>query len=301
MQITLQELQVFITVVDTSSITSAAERLEQTVSGVSRALARLEDKLQTTLLQRTTRRLELTEEGRAFLSYARGILRSVEEAEEQMAARQKYPSGLLRIDAATPFMLHVITPLVKSFRTRYPQIELELNSNEGITDLIEKRTDVAFRIGKLEDSTLHARPIGSSKVRILASPGYLQQHGTPKSVEQLVQHTLLGFTKPELLNKWPVQGHDGEMLHIKPTVTSSSGETLLQLALSDVGITCLSDFMTQRECHAGRLVQLFPEQTVEVNQSINAVYYRNTALSSRINSFINHIIEELGERPFDVP
>ncbi|WP_444904852.1 LysR substrate-binding domain-containing protein [Microbulbifer sp. CnH-101-E] len=299
MQVTLQELQVFTTVVDTASITSAAERLEQTVSGVSRALARLENKLQTTLLQRTTRRLELTEEGQAFLKYARDILASVEEAEEQMAARKKHPSGLLRIDAATPFMLHVIAPMVNSFRTKYPQIELELNSNEGITDLIEKRTDVAIRIGKLQDSTLYARPIGSSRVRILASPGYLQQHGTPEDVEQLAQHTLLGFTKPESLNKWPLYEQSGDMLHIKPTITSSSGETLRQLALSDAGIVCLSDFMTKRDRQAGRLVQLFSSETLDMKQSINAVYYRNTALSSRITSFLNHILEELGDQPFD--
>ncbi|WP_444939253.1 LysR substrate-binding domain-containing protein [Microbulbifer sp. JMSA002] len=299
MQVTLQELQVFTTVVDTASITSAAERLEQTVSGVSRALARLENKLQTTLLQRTTRRLELTEEGQAFLKYARDILISVKEAEEQMAARKKHPSGLLRIDAATPFMLHVIAPMVNSFRTKYPQIELELNSNEGITDLIEKRTDVAFRIGKLQDSTLYARPIGSSRVRILASPGYLQQHGTPEDVEQLAQHTLLGFTKPESLNKWPLYEQSGDILNIQPTITSSSGETLRHLALSDAGIVCLSDFLTQSDRQVGRLVQLFPAETLDVKQSINAVYYRNTTLSSRITSFINHILEELGDRPFD--
>ncbi|WP_444901604.1 LysR substrate-binding domain-containing protein [Microbulbifer sp. SSSA007] len=299
MKITLQELQVFTTVVDTASITSAADRLEQTVSGVSRALARLESKLEATLLQRTTRRLKLTEEGQAFLKYARDILISVEEAEEQMAARQKQPSGLLRIDAATPFMLHVIAPLINSFRAKFPQIELELNSNEGITDLIEKRTDVAFRIGKLQDSTLHARSIGTSKVRILASPGYLQQHGTPESAEELGQHVLLGFTKPESLNKWPLYERSGDKLQIKPTMASSSGETLRHLALSGAGIVCLSDFMTQRDRHAGRLVQLFSDQTVEVKQSINAVYYRNTALSLRITSFINHIVEELGKQPFD--
>ncbi|WP_444922055.1 LysR substrate-binding domain-containing protein [Microbulbifer sp. CnH-101-G] len=299
MQITLQELQVFTTVVDTASITSAAERLEQTVSGVSRALGRLEQKLQTTLLRRTTRRLELTEEGQAFLKYARDILTSVEEAEEQMAARKKYPSGLLRIDAATPVMLHVITPLIDTYRARYPQVELELQSNEGITDLIEKRTDVAFRVGSLADSTLHARLIGTSRIRILASPDYLKRHGTPRNVEQLAEHTLLGFTKPEHLNQWPLHERSGDLLQIKPAITSSSGETLRHLALSGAGIVCLSDFMTQRDRQARRLVPLFPEHTLEIKQPIHAVYYRNTALSSRITSFINHITGALGERPFD--
>lgn len=299
MQITLQELQVFTAVVDTGSITAAAEDLEQTVSGVSRALGRLERKLKTTLLRRTTRRLELSEEGRAFLQHARGILASVDEAEEQMATRVGRPSGRLRIDAATPFMLHVIAPLADSFRQHYPQVQLELNSNEGITDLIEKRTDVAFRIGKLQDSSLHARLIGSSRIRLLASPDYLRHYGSPTNVEQLAQHILLGFTKPELLNQWPLHDSNENMLQIKPTIISSSGETLRHLALSGAGIACLSDFMTRGDRQAGRLVQVLPDQTLEVRQSINAVYYRNTALSSRITSFINHIVEKLGERPFD--
>ena len=190
MKTTLDELKAFVAVVDSGSITAAAEALELTISATSRTLARLEDKLQTTLLRRTTRRLELTEEGAAFLEYARTILATVDEAEEQMAARRLQPVGRLRVDAATPFMLHVIVPLLEGFRERYPQVELELNSNEGITDLIEKRTDVAFRIGVLRDSTLHARPIGHSRIRVVASPEYLRRQGTPTRVEQLREHDL---------------------------------------------------------------------------------------------------------------
>jgi DNA-binding transcriptional LysR family regulator len=299
MKITLDELQVFVAVVDSGSITAAADELQQTVSGVSRGFARLERKLDTTLLRRTTRRLELTEEGAAFLRHARAILASVDAAEEQMAARREQPAGRLRVDAATPFMLHVIVPLVEGFRSRYPQVELELNSNEGIIDLIEKRTDVAFRIGNLRDSTLHARPIGSSRLRVLASPAYLQANGTPTKVAQLARHVLLGFNQPDSLNDWPLRNDDESQLHIKPSIASSSGETLRQLALSGAGIVCLSDFMTREDRAAGHLVQLFARQTLDLRQSINAVYYRNTALSSRITCFVDHMTETLGRRAFD--
>lgn len=298
MKITLDEMQAFVAVVDGGSITAAAEQLAQTVSGISRALGRLEAKLRTTLLRRTTRRLELTEEGAAFLRHARAILASVDAAEEQMAARREQPSGRLRVDAATPFMLHVIVPLVAGFGRRYPQVELELNSNEGIVDLIEKRTDVAFRIGALRDSTLHARPIGRSRLRILASPAYLAQHGAPVEVADLARHVLLGFNQPETLNDWPLRAGD-DLLHIKPTVASSSGETLRQLALAGVGVVCLSDFMTRRDREDGRLVQVLAAQTLDVRQPVNAVYYRNTALSSRITCFVDHLVEALGERAFD--
>ncbi|MBN3741324.1 MULTISPECIES: LysR family transcriptional regulator [Burkholderia] len=294
MKITLDELQAFAAVVDTGSITAASQQLDLTVSATSRTLARLEEKLKTTLLRRTTRRLELTEEGRAFLQDARAIIESVENAEEQMLARREMPSGRLRVDAATPFMLHVIVPLVRGYRARFPKVELELNSNEGIIDLLERRTDVAIRIGRLKDSTLHSRRIGNSRLRILASPAYIEAHGQPRKVEELARHALLGFTQPESLNVWPILGADGEACRIAPDVSSSSGETLRQLALEGAGVVCLSDFMTAQDREAGRLVQVLARQTLEVEQPIHAVYYRNTAISSRIASFVDYMIEVLG-------
>ncbi|GAB2482617.1 LysR family transcriptional regulator [Comamonas humi] len=298
MKTTLDELQALVAVVDTGSITAASELLGLTVSATSRTLGRLEEKLQTTLLRRTTRRLELTEEGAAFLQQARAILASVDAAEEQMAARRLRPAGRLRVDAATPFMLHVLVPLVEGFRERYPEVELELNSNEGIIDLIEKRTDVAFRIGVLKDSTLHARPIGVSRVRVLASPAYLKRHGKPAHPGQLARHALLGFTQPESLNEWPLRDAAGNTLRIQPTIASSSGETLRHMALAGLGLVCLSDFMTREDRRSGQLVQLFPGQTLDVRQSINAVYYRNTALAARITCFVDHVVEVLGQRAF---
>ncbi|MCL1075431.1 LysR family transcriptional regulator [Shewanella dokdonensis] len=298
MKATLDEMQVLLTVADSGTISAAAERLDQTVSATSRTLAKLENKLGTTLLNRTTRRLELTEEGAAYLTEVRQIVQAVEAAEEMLALRKGQPSGLLRVDAATPFMLHVITPLVKHYQQQYPQVVLELNSNEGITDLLERRTDVAFRIGQLKDSTLHARPIASSRIRILASPDYLASTGMPTQPSELQQHCLLGFTQPDSLNLWPLPGDDGQLLKIVPSIASSNGETLRQLALQGVGIVCLSDFMTRNDRQTGQLVELFEEQTLEIRQAINAVYYRNTALSTRISSFIDFLIAALGPRNF---
>ncbi|CBW75112.1 Transcriptional regulators, LysR family [Mycetohabitans rhizoxinica HKI 454] len=298
MKITLDELQALVSVVDTGSITAGAQQLGLTISATSRTLGRLEEKLKTTLVRRTTRRLELTEEGRAFLSDARAIIASVESAQERMAAYRERPSGRLRVDAATPFMLHVIVPLVQGYRERYPHVELELNSNEGIIDLLERRTDVAIRIGALKDSTLHRKAVGRSRLRILASPAYLEAHGHPKRVEDLTRHALLGFNQPEALNVWPILGPDQEPYRITPTIWSSSGETLRQLALAGAGVVCLSDFMTVRDRRDGMLVELFPRQTQDVRQPINAVYYRNTAISARIASFVDYLVDAVRDTEF---
>ena len=223
MKITLEELLAFTAVVDSGSVTAAADRLGQTTSGVSRALSRLEAKLDATLLRRTTRRLSLTEEGQSFTAPAREILRSVDQAEELMALRRRLPAGRLRVNAAAPFMAHVLVPMVAEFRRRYPQIELELDTDDRNIDLLEKRADIAIRIGALRDSTLHARLLGNSRLRILASPDYLQRHGEPRGVEDLHRHCLLGFTYPELLNQWPLRHRQARHFAIEPTISASSG------------------------------------------------------------------------------
>ncbi|MBU0826958.1 MAG: LysR family transcriptional regulator [Gammaproteobacteria bacterium] len=294
MKTTLEELQAFVAVVDGGSITAAADQLGQTVSGISRALGRLEKKLETTLLRRTTRRTELTEEGQAFLLRTRAILASIDDAEEHMAARRQQPAGRLRVNAATPFMLHAVVPLVPAFRAAYPQITLELDTDELNIDLLERRTDVAIRIGPLRDSTLHARPLCTSRIRVLASPAYLAAEGKPRAVQDLAGHTLLGFTQPESLNRWPLRGIHGDEWAVQPHITASSGETLRQLALQGVGIVCLSDFMTTEDRARGDLVQLLVKDTVDVRQPINAVYYRNTQLAARIACFLDFLQARLG-------
>jgi len=296
MKITLDELQAFTAVVDTGSITAAAGRLGQTVSGMSRALGRLEKKLDTTLLRRTTRRIELTEEGQTFLQHARAILQSIEAAEEQMAARRELPAGRLRVNAATPFMLHAIVPLVPEFQRAYPQITLELDTDDLNIDLLERRTDIAIRIGALRDSTLHARPLGTSRLRVLASPAYLAQHGRPQTVDSLTNHTLIGFTQPESLNRWPMRSATGDERPIVPSISASSGETMRQLALQGVGIVCLSDFMTKGDRQRGDLVQVLVRETVDMRRPINAVYYRNTQLAARITCFLDFVANNLADQ-----
>jgi DNA-binding transcriptional LysR family regulator len=286
-----EDLQSYLAVVDGGSLTAAAERLGQTVSGVSRALARLEHRLDSTLMVRTTRRIELTEEGRLFEAHARRILAALAEAEESMSIRRQRPAGRLRVDAASPFVLHVLVPRVAAFRARYPDIELELHSNDRITDLIEQRIDVALRIGELPDSSLHARLLGRSPRRLLATPDYLARHGAPADVAALAGHALIGFTAPAGLNTWPLRTAEGEGLAVRPSLSASSGETVRQLALEHLGIACLSDFMTGADRRDGHLVEVLPQAHVPQQMPVHAVFYRNTTLASRIACFIDCIAE----------
>ncbi|REE19592.1 LysR family transcriptional regulator [Paraburkholderia sp. BL27I4N3] len=292
MKTSTDELLVFVTVIDSGSITAAAEKLNQTVSGVSRALTRLERKLDTALVRRTTRRLQLTEEGETFLQRARAILDAMEEAEESVTRGRARPSGRLRVDAASPFMLHCVAPHMTAFSALYPEIRLELTSNERIVDLLEQKVDIAIRIGELQDSTLHARALGTSKLRVLASPVYLAEYGEPKSVEALREHRLIGFTAPEHLNRWPLrEGRKGgaDSLKIEPAITASSGETLRQLALSGWGIACLADFMSAADVREKRLVPILGNVLADERQRVSAVYYQSASLAGRVQCFLDFI------------
>ena len=293
MDINSDDLLTFVTVVDSGSLSAAAGHLGQTTSGVSRALARLEDKLQTSLLTRTTRRMELTEEGQLFLERARRILASIEEVEECIRMRRQQPAGRLCVDAASPFMLHCIVPHVAEFRALYPEIRLELTSNDRIADLIEHRTDIAIRIGTLNDSTLHARPLTASPLHVLASPGYLARHGTPATPADLAHHALLGFVQYEQGNVWPLRHDAGDSLAIAPALAASSGETLRHLALAGEGIACLADFMTRADIIGGRLVPVLAACNTGYRQQIHAVYYRNTQLAQRISCFLEFLQQKL--------
>jgi len=292
MKSTIEELVAFITIVDTGSFVAAAEHLKQTPSGMSRSLTRLEAKLGVTLLERTTRKLKLTQEGQQFLIKARKILNELNAAEEDLQKSDQGTAGLIRIDSATPFVLHVIAPLMHKFRKCYPDIEIEINSNDQVIDLLQHKTDVAFRFGELNDSSLHAKLVCKSRLYIVASPEYLAIKGTPTQPEQLEHHDLIGFTRPDYINNWPIKVGD-EYFFAQAHIKASSGETVRQLTVRGHGIARLSEFEIWKDIQEGRLTALFEDQIEHQYQSIHAVYYQQEHLPKRIRLFIEFLAEQL--------
>ena len=286
-------LMAFVAVIDTGSFSSAAQQLGQTPSGVSRTIARLEQQLGMTLIHRTTRRLDLTEEGGWLLGRARRILAELEETESQAALARAQPAGIVRVNAATPTLDHMIAPLLPDFLDAYPQVQLELASGETVVDLIEEKADVAIRIGQLTDSTLNARRLGSSRIRVLAAPAYLERHGTPARVEDLARHRQIGFVAPASLNTWPLRLGSEEGWRIAPHVTATSGETVRHLALAGAGIVSLSDFLTRADVAAGRLVPLLEDAALPWTQPVWAVFYKQGALAPRVKALVDFLAARL--------
>lgn len=299
MKATLDEMKAFVSVVDTGSVRAASEILAITPAATSRTISRLESKLETTLLNRTTRKLNVTAEGSIYLKKVRQILDDVELAESQLQSQRYKPSGILRINAATPFLLHVLAPCIADYQNLYPDVEIEISTDEEIIDLVGKGIDIAFRVGQLKDSTLRATFIGSSQIRIVASPNYLKAYGTPTTIDDLANHKLIGFSKLDLLNLWPLIDNNDKRFKISSNLKADNGETIRLLALNGAGIACLSDFMTYKDRQNGQLIELFQDSSLKVQRTIHAVYYKNAATSPRISSFIdfikNHIKAEHGE------
>lgn len=286
-----EDLEILLAVVDSKGFSAAADKLDIQVAKVSRAVSRIEQQLNTTLLNRTTRRLELTEEGRQFVANVRTGLQTLLQAEDDIISKDNIPRGTLRVDAASPFVLHQIVPHVKEFSQAYPEIELELSSHEGYIDLLENKTDVAFRIGHLADSSLHARFIGHSDLYIVASPEYIANHGVPKNFEELAQHQLIGFINAKNLNFWPL----GEGIQITPNIATGNGEVVRELTLQGAGISCLSGFMVKKDMRQGKLISLFAKaQMLESDRrNVHALYYKTSAVSRRITAFLDFIQQRL--------
>ncbi|PSW20885.1 LysR family transcriptional regulator [Photobacterium sanctipauli] len=287
-----EELEVFLAVVDSGGFSAAANQLEMQVAKVSRLVASLEQKVGANLLHRTTRRVEPTQEGVAYANTVRAGLLLITEAQERLSSQKDLPVGRLRVDAASTVMTHQLVPLVKGFQTQYPGIELELATHENIIDLVEKRTDVAIRVGSLKNSNLHARMLGRSPLKLVASPEYLEQFGEPTNAAELLQHKFIGFAGQAHLNKWPLFGG---ALEPEFSNVATSGEVVRQLCIAGMGITLLSQFTVGKDIATGRLVSLCDGdiETPHPRELVQAVYYRNSSISPRIKVFLDYIESRL--------
>lgn len=287
-----EDLMAFLAVAESESFSKASVKEGIQIATLSRAISRLEKQLETTLFNRTTRKLVMTEEGAVFKGYAQQALNTLDLGQQHLLSHQKEPVGKLRIDAAFAFISHQLVPLLPEFRKLYPKVELELTTNDRVVDLLDNKVDVAIRIGDLKDSTLHARALGQSPLVVVASPGYLQANGTPTEVPQLSEHTLLGFSQASHLNNWHFK-HAQNPLTFE--LHASSGEIIKQLCMNGMGITALSYYMIHRELNDGSLVEVLPNAIHHPNrrESIQAVYYKQSALASRISLFLDFIQDKL--------
>ncbi|MFT4184950.1 MAG: LysR family transcriptional regulator [Rhizobium sp.] len=253
------EMEVFVRAVELGGFTAAATACRMTPSAVSKLVARLEARLGARLINRSTRRLQLTPEGCAFYERSIAILADIAEAERYASAGEQ-ATGRIRINTSGSFGNHVLAPLVPAFMALHPAVSLDIVHTDRIVDLMEERADVAIRTGPLKSSSLTARKLGAARKVIVASPDYLQRHGAPTSIDALARHCRIGFAYARAVEDWPMLG-DGQTiaLPVTPGLQVGDGEAMRHLAISGAGLARLPTFTVKADIAAGRLVTVLEE------------------------------------------
>jgi DNA-binding transcriptional LysR family regulator len=289
------EMEVFVRVVESGGFSAAARACRMTPSAVSKLIGRLEGRLGVRLVNRSTRRLQLTAEGAVFYERAGRILADLDTAEREAAVGAS-PRGRLRVNANIAFGQRYVVPLVPEFLARYPCVSLDLVLTDTVIDLLEQRADVAIRVGALAESRLVARKLGESRVMVLASPGYLARHGMPKTPADLVRHNLLGFSFARLIEGWPFRDATGHTVTVMPegNALAGDGETMLGLVRAGLGLARLSVFQTREDVTAGRLVPVLEDYNPGDTEAINAIFVgQGGHLPARVRAFLDFLAERI--------
>ncbi len=290
----LAGITAFVQVVDTGSFTAAAEQLGVSKAVVSKYVSRLEARLGARLLQRTTRRLTLTEAGEALYHRSAGALAELSDAEQEVARLTGAPRGRLRVSAPTYFGSSILAPLLKDFVARYPEIQLELDLDDRITDLVKDRFDVAVRITSAVDPGLVARRLADSALVVVAAPSYVKRRGLPQAPADLKGHVCLGYSLAPMPNEWRFRPPKGRWIaaRIECALYCNSDFVLKQAALDGVGLALFPRFFVARELADGRLAQALPSYGGP-ELSISAVYVSRRNLLPKVRAFVDFLAERL--------
>lgn len=289
----------FVRSVDGGGFSAAARELGLTPSALSKLVTRLEDRLGARLLQRTTRRLQLTPEGEAFYVRSRRILADMDEAEAEVVAAGVRPTGLLRLHCGSAFGMHQLAPAIPLFLERHDGVELDITiSDEPLVGLGEG-VDLAIRIGPLDESSMVARRICNLERVICAAPSYLARCGTPRTPDELQQHNCLWITSLPVLRRWPFDTDDGiRVVHIDGNVVANNAETVLQLAMAGVGITRLTDVIVGDAIGRGELIPILSEWHHVEPVPLYATYPSGRNLSPKIRAMVDFLVEQFGSAPW---
>jgi DNA-binding transcriptional LysR family regulator len=293
------QLQAFVEVVEAGSFSRAADRLGIGKSLVSRRVSELEKNLGAQLLQRTTRSLSLTSHGRAFFERAIRILGDLEEAEQAIADDAGALRGKLRLAAPLSFGLHHLGRAINGFLADHPGIELDLDLNDRQIDLVEEGFDMAIRIGDLPDSTLIARRLGAARFATCASPGYLAEHGEPKTPDELSGHVGLHYSNATLAEAWRFGGTDKEPITAIPGIRlrASNGDALAAAAMAGLGIVNLPTFIVADALRAGDLIAILQDYR-RAPLGIHALYPPGRLMPRRLRLFSDYLEGRFGDSPY---
>lgn len=292
----IDDMLLFTRVVEQGSFTAVANAMDASRSLVSKRIKQLESRLGTRLLQRTTRKLSLTEAGEAYYGYCRRVADTIEEAENRLGEIAGAPRGLLRITMPMTYGVRHVAPLVPDFMRAYPEVAVDIRVDDSFVDLVESGIDLAIRIGTLQDSTQVARRLGQTRLLVCGSPEYLDRHGRPERPEDLLQHKCMLYRQPgQRAQSWTFQV-EGESVSIPVTsrVYCNNGLPLQEVARAGLGLVQLPEFMLEQDLRQGRL-EIVLESFASEPIGIFVVYSSATGLPPKARVFVSFLEQRLRE------
>lgn len=295
----LTDIAVFVQVIDSGSFTAAAERLGLTRSVISKYVSRLEDRLKVRLLNRTTRRLSLTEAGQIFYERSQQGLGEIEAAEAEVAKLQAIPRGRLRINTPMSFGILHIAPAMAEFQAQNPEVQLDMSLDDRQIDIIEQGYDVIIRIAELPDSSMVATRLAPCHHVVCASPDYIKHFGAPRTPDDLRKHNILSYRYQDSPNEWRFLSPDGRYSSVPVTgsIEMNNSLALRQVTLDGAGIMLTPTFVVGEDIAAGRLQKLLPEYHAK-EISIYAVYAGRRHLTPKVRAFIDFMKRRLSDPPY---
>jgi DNA-binding transcriptional LysR family regulator len=294
----LNEILVFARVVQAGSFTAAAAALGMPKSTVSRKVSDLEERLHSRLLQRTTRKLSLTDVGRTYYDYCARIVGEIEDAERAVSTLQETPRGLLRVTA--PINVAFLGPIVSDYLKRYPEVRLDLFCTGRAVDLVEERFDLGIRAGALADSTLIARRLGTATWLLVATPGYLKRRGRPRSPDDLSKHDCLLFgAGPDTGGLCLENGDRSVQVALSPRLTVTDIDVVYAVATAGLGIAVLPAFRCVEDLGARRLARVLADWNVP-STPVHVVYPSTRHISPKVKSFIDHLHARMTPPPWEL-
>ncbi|WP_233671865.1 LysR family transcriptional regulator [Pectobacterium punjabense] len=294
-----EQITAFLAAVEHGGFTAASKALARDGSILSRRVTALEKRLGVRLMERTTRRLALTEAGEVFHQRMLIALRTLQEIEQDTSAAAVGVRGTLRIALPATFGRIWVAPILPAFLAAYPELVVETAFEDRYVDLVAESFDVAVRIGTLADSRLVARRLAPSQRILCASPAYLQAHGTPSHPADLTKHACLGFSRLASHPIWHLRdGDKATAIRIAGPLVTDDAQSLVQAAVSDSGIAMVSDWLAGPELSSGRLVPVLSEHPVESSETIYLVHPSARLVPAKTRAFIDWIVGTLGKSPW---
>ena len=288
------ELEFFVLLARHGSLSAAARALDITPPAATMRLAAIEERLGVRLVNRTTRSISLTSEGELYLLHATRLLEELREMDEIVSSSRQAPRGLLRINATLGFGRTTIAPLVSAFAARYPDVEVQLEVTDRPIDLVEAGYDLAIRFGELPDNRVHARRIMSNRRFLCASPRYLEEHGTPATLDDLTRHRCIVHRQnDDAYGIWRFtrDGHT-EIVKVHGALSSNDGDIVLGWALDGHGILIRSEWDLAKYLESGRLKRVLPDHALP-SADLYVYYPGKRNLPARARAFINFLVDEL--------